>query len=124
VRIRTDLDSHFWGLKASDFSPLGKVYFETSTVFLQNGQLFSSTSSGKRNEPVFNLLSQRVQTEQIFVYPAAPSPNATFELRAQVTLGGLPPGYMPPAAGLTFPGPDVIAIPTQFTLPVRLQGCR
>ncbi len=124
LRIRTDLDSKYWGLRASDFSPLGKVYFETSTIFLQNGQLFSSTSSGKRDGPVFNLFEQLAQAEQTFIYPTTPSPNSQFELKAEVTLANLPPSYKPPATGIAFVEPGIIAIPTQFTLPVTIDVCR
>jgi hypothetical protein len=124
LRIRTDLDPQYWGLSASDFSPVGKVYFETSTVFLQNGQLFSSTSSGKRDGPFFNLFDQLAQAEHTFVYPATPSPNSKFELKAEVTLANLPPSYKPPATGIAFVEPGIIIVPTQFTLPVTIDVCR
>lgn len=124
LRIRTDLDLNYWGLTASHFSPLGSVYFETSTVFLQNGLLFSSTSSGKSDGPFFNLLEQVAQVEQTFIYPGVPSPNSTFELKAEVTLANLPSDYTPPATGIAFVEPGIIAIPTHFVLPVTIEPCR
>lgn len=124
LHLQTELDTKYWGLNASDFDPLGDVYFETSTVFLENGQLFSSTSSGERAGPFFDLLSQMARADQKFVYPAVPSPNSQFMLRAEVTLANLPSNYKPPTAGVTFIAPDTITIPAQFNLPVIMSACK
>lgn len=123
LRLQTELDLNYWGLKSTDFGPLGDVYFETSTVFFENGQLFSSTSSGERVGPFFNPLLPVARADQTFIYPEVPSAYSQFMLNAEVTLTNLPSNYRPPTT-ITFTAPGMIVIPTQFNLPVSVSACR
>lgn len=124
LRIRTELDAAYWGLNVAHFTPPGNVIIEAAMVFLQDGLLFSSTSSSARADPIFNPLRQVAQVEQTFIYPGSPTPGARLELQAEVTLSNLPPNYRPPDAGPAFLEPGIIAISARFNLPVAVEVCR
>jgi hypothetical protein len=126
VQIQTTLDSHYWKLNASDFEPVRGVDFETGTVLLETGVLFSSTSSGERSPVEFNPLNQVARVLQTQTYPQVPSPNAQFLLKAEVTLLNLPPTYLPPDSDtpIAFADPGIIVVPIQFQLPVEIVTCR
>jgi hypothetical protein len=124
LRIHTELNAAYWGLAAAHFAPPGNVVIEAATIFVQDGLLFSTTSSGVRADPTFNPLRQVAQVEQTFVYPGAPTPGTRLELQAAVTLSNLPQNFHPPAPDLAFLEPGIIAIPARFSLPVIVGVCR
>jgi hypothetical protein len=95
--LKTDLDPEFWQRRENDFYPKGKTYYETSILFLENNEMYSAVSSGKRDETVFDSEKNGVSTLQTFVFPTAPLPNSEFTLKAKVWLGNLPAGYTLPA---------------------------
>jgi hypothetical protein len=120
--LQTDLDSKLWQLRENDFYPKGKTYFETSILFLENGEQFSMYSSGKRDDPIFNSRNDIVRTMQTFVFPKSPSPNSEFAVKAKVSLHDLPSTYTPPAA-IDFLEPGIIEIPMEYVTSATIGEC-
>ena len=120
--LQTDLDPQFWQLSENDFSPTGKTYFETSILFLENNEMYSTSSSGKRDEPVFDSQNKIVSTTQTFVFPKTPLPKSEFTLKADVTLADLPESYISPA-GISFLEPGIIEVPMEYDLSPTLSEC-
>lgn len=120
--LETDLDPEFWQLSEKDFYPKGKSYVETTIIFLENDELYSSVSSGKRDDPVFDSQSDHVRTIQTFFFPRTPLPDSEFTVRAWVFLRDLPPAYTLPA-GVSFAEPGAIGIPTEYVLSPVLGEC-
>jgi hypothetical protein len=120
--LQTDLNPQFWQLSESEFSPQGKTYYETSISFLENNELYSSVSSGTREEPVFDPQTQNVSTIQTFVFPQLPLPDSKFTINAKVTLSNLPESYVPPT-GVNFMEPGMIEIPMEFVEFATLGEC-
>jgi hypothetical protein len=125
VQLQTELDTRYWKLNDVDFGPTRGVYFETATVLLENGELFSSNSSGERSQVEFNQINQVARVRQTDIYPRAPSPNSQLLLKAEVTLLNLSPIYKPPdsATPIAFAEPGLIVVPLQFHLPVVIVNC-
>jgi hypothetical protein len=120
--LQTELDPEFWQLSETDFYPNGKVYFETSILFLENNEMYSTVSSGKRDDPVFDFQNHSVSTIQTFVFPKQPMPNSEFTIKANVTLGDLPGSYIPPA-GVSLKEPGVIKVPIEYVASATLNQC-
>jgi hypothetical protein len=120
--LETTLDAALWNLAENDFFPLGKTYFETSIVFLDNGELFSMYSSGKRDDPVFDPQTRTVSTLQTFVFPMPPSPGSAFTIQAKVTLLDLPSAWSPPVP-MDFLEPGIIEIPMQYSASPAIGDC-
>jgi hypothetical protein len=120
--LETNLDSSLWQLNEKDFYPLGKTYFETSILFLENGEMFSTYSSGKREDPNFNSQNNIVSTIQTFVFPKTPSANSTFNIKAKVSLHDLPATYAPPVK-MDFLEPGIIEIPMEYVASAIIGEC-
>jgi len=120
--LETNLDSSLWQLSEKDFYPLGKTYFETSILFLENGEMFSMYSSGKRDDPTFNLQNNIVSTIQTFVFPKTPSANSTFTIKAKVSLHDLPATYAPPVK-MDFLEPGIIEVPIEYLASATIGKC-
>ena len=120
--LQTDLNPAFWRLSENDFYPTGRTYYETSILLLENNEMYSSISSGKREEPVFDSEHNSISTIQTFVFPKAPLPNSLFTVKANVTLGDLPESYTPPA-GMSFMEPGIIKVPIEYVTPATLSEC-
>jgi hypothetical protein len=120
--LQTDLDPQFWQLSENDFSPTGKTYFETSILFLENNEMYSTSSSGKRDEPVFDSQNKIVSTTQTFVFPKTPLPNSEFIAKADVTLAALPESFVPPA-GISFIEPGMIKVPIEYVTSATIGEC-
>ncbi len=120
--LETNLDSSLWQLNEKDFYPLGKTYFETSILFLENGEMFSMYSNGKRDDPTFNSENNVVSTIQTFVFPKTPSENSTFTIKAKVSLHDLPATYTPPVK-MDFLEPGIIEIPMEYLAPATIEEC-
>ena len=122
LTIKTDLDARLWHLTETSFFPKGKTYFETSILFLENDKLFSSSSSGKRDDPTFDLQNYTISTVQRFVFPKTASPGSKYTVKAKVSLLDLPAGYSPPVS-LVFLEPGIIEIPMEYVIPANLGLC-
>ena len=120
--LETNLDSSLWQLNEKDFYPLGKTYFETSILFLANGEMFSMYSSGKRDDPTFNSQNNVVSTIQTFVFPKTPSANSAFTIKAKVSLHDLPAIYAPPVK-MDFLEPGIIEIPMEYLASATIGEC-
>jgi len=120
--LETNLDSSLWQLNEKDFYPLGKTYFETSILFLENGEMFSMYSSGKRDDPTFNSQNNMVSTIQTFIFPKTPSENSTFTIKAKVSLHDLPTTYAPPVE-MDFLEPGIIEIPMEYAASATIGEC-
>jgi len=120
--LQTDLDAEFWQLSADHVYPRGKTYVETSIIFLENDELYSTSSSGTRDDPVFDPQSRKVSTVQAFVFPRSPLPDSEFTVRARVYLNDLPAAYTPPA-GVSFVEPGIIEVPVEYAIFPTLRGC-
>ena len=120
--LETNLDSSLWQLNEKDFDPLGKTYFETSILFLENGELYSMYSSGKRDDPIFNSQNQVVSTTQTFIFPETPSANSTFTIKAKVTLLDLPTTYVPPVK-MDFLESGIIEVPMEYVASATIGEC-
>ncbi len=120
--LETNLDSSLWQLNEKDFYPLEKTYFETSILFLENGEMFSMYSSGKRDDPLFNSQNKVVSTIQTFVFPKTPSANSTFTIKAKVSLHDLPATYAPPVK-MDFLESGIIEIPMEYLVSATIGEC-
>ena len=120
--LETNLDSTLWQLSEKDFYPSGKTYFETSILFLENDEMFSMYSSGKRDDPVFNSQDSIVSTTQTFIFPKTPSSNSKFTIKAKVSLHDLPSTYTPPVA-MDFLEPGIIEIPMEYVTSATIGAC-
>ena len=120
--LETNLDLNLWQLNEKDFHPLGKTYFETGIVFLENGEMFSMYSSGHRDEPIFNSQNNIASTIQTFVFPKTPSENSTFTIKAKVSLLDLPTTYAPPVK-MDFLEPGIIEIPMEYVASATMGVC-
>lgn len=120
--LETNLDSNLWQLSKKDFYPLGKTYFETSILFLENGDMFSIYSSGKRDDSTFNSQNNVVSTIQTFVFPKTPLANSAFTIKAKVSLHDLPSTYTPPVA-MDFLEPGFIEIPMEYVASATIGDC-
>ena len=120
--LETNLDSNLWQLNEKDFHPLGKTYFETGILFLENGEMFSMYSSGHRDEPIFNSQNNIASTIQTFVFPKTPSENSTFTIKAKVSLLDLPTTYAPPVK-MDFLEPGIIEIPMEYVASATMGVC-
>ena len=120
--LETNLDSSLWQLNEKDFYPLGKTYFETSILFLENGEMFSMYSSGKRDDPIFNSQNTIVSTIQTFIFPKIPSANSTFTIKAKVSLHDLPATYAPPVK-MDFLEPGIIEVPMEYVASATIAEC-
>ena len=120
--LETDLDSSLWQLSEKDFYPLGKTYYETSILFLENDEMFSMNSSGKRDDPTFNSQNNVVTTTQTFVFPKTPSANSTFTIKAKVSLIDLPATFTPPVE-MDFLEPGFIEIPMEYVASATIGEC-
>lgn len=118
--LQTDLNPKFWYLNETDFYPRGKTYYETSISLLENDQMYSNVSSGKRDDPLVE--AQNVSTIQTFVFPKTPLSNSEFTIKAKVTLGDLPQAYTPPA-GVDFMETGIIEIPMEYVVSATLGEC-
>jgi len=126
LHFETELDPQVWGLTALDFPPTGRVYFETSTILLENGELFSGISGGSRDGPWFDSTENRAKARYTLSHPEAASLSSSFELTAEVTLLDLPSTYRPPAMPLPVQLLEggILLIPVQLHLPVTMTMCR
>jgi len=122
LSLQTDLDSEFWQFSENDFYPKSKTYFETSVLFLENNEMYSTVSSGKRENPVFDLQNNIVSTMQTFVFPKTPLLDTEFTVKAKVFLGDLPSTYTPPL-GVSFLEPGAIEIPMEYVTSASLSAC-
>jgi len=120
--LETNLDSSLWQLNEKDFYPLGKTYFETSILFLENGEMFSMYSSGKRDDPIFNSQNKVVSTTQTFIFPKTLSANSTFTIKAKVTLLELPTTYAPPVK-MDFLESGIIEVPMEYVASATIGEC-
>lgn len=120
--LETELDTNLWKLDEKDFFPLGKTYFETRIVLPENEVLFSTSSSGQRDDPVYHPSDGLVSTKQTFVFPKTAQPTAVYLATAQGSLLDLPLTYTSPAE-MELLEPGVLEIPVKFIVPVTLGGC-
>lgn len=120
--LETNLDSSLWLLNEKGFYPLGKTYFETSILFLENGEMFSMYSSGKRDDPIFNSQNKVVSTTQTFIFPETPLANSTFTIKAKVTLLDLPTTYVPPVK-MDFLESGIIEVPMEYVASATIGEC-
>ena len=123
LHLETTLDSNYWQLTEEDFYPVGKTYFETAIVLFENEILYSSFSSGKRDEPQFDPQNQTLTVSQTFVFPQVPIPDSKFRLTAQVTLLDLPSNFLPPTP-MDFLEPGIVEIPKQFETTFDMTPCK
>lgn len=121
ITIRTELDLDFWGLSPDDFQE-GGTYLETGIGFFENGQIFTSNSSGARYEPEFDLSRGVVRVEQAFLYPRSPSHGSIYTINTEMYLLEISPDYQPPA-GAVFVDPGTLKLPADFRFPVNIQAC-
>lgn len=126
VQMLAELDPAVWGLSREDFPPLGNVYFDTSTVLLEDGQAFSGIAGGARHGPWFDEEDQLAKVSSTLIHPEPASAASAFELIAEVTLLNLPDEYRPPLGlgRIDIVEIGVIVIPVQFQLPVTMASCQ
>lgn len=120
--LETTLDSNLWKLSQTDFFPNGKTYFETSINFLENDIPFSDFSSGKRDDPIFNMQNNIVTTIQTWIFPKTPLPNSSFTIEAKVGLYDLPFTYTPPIP-MDFLEPGIIVVPLDYVTYATIGDC-
>ncbi|HMX18240.1 MAG TPA: hypothetical protein PLI15_14865 [Anaerolineales bacterium] len=120
--LKTNFDASLWHLNEKEFYPFGGAYFETSILFLENGEMFSMYASGKRDEPIFDLQNNMVSTMQTFVFPKIPSEESTFTIKAKVSLHDLPVTYIPPIK-VDFLEPGIIEIPMEYIVSAEIGEC-
>jgi hypothetical protein len=125
LSLYTTADLAYWGLKPTDFDPLGSAYLEAAIVFMENGHLFSGSSSGGREGVHYDPLQNTIGVEQWFVFLAVPTPGAKYSLKAEATLGSLPKQYHPPLGlpPVAIIDPATVVVPVQSNLPVTIVPC-
>jgi hypothetical protein len=109
LQLETVLDLNELNLEPSSFLPPNARYFVTSISFVQDGHLFSSTSSMSKSDPVLSEDDLTAKVAQEFRFPGAPSSGSQMSLKATVTL-------------LNAPGTRVLA--RDIGLPVQVGECR
>ena len=109
IQLETAVTQEEWQSASSQFPNPESVFFETAITLMQDGELFSPTSSGSRSGPILDEQGRFTSISQEFRFPGSPSPATPMSIDAEVSYSDM------------F---EAIAVPGSFHIEFTVDECR